>query len=173
VYHLELRHFPHNTRAFNLSDEELRPVVEPWAREQVVEFGERKWSPHQARLTILEGPPLPVEELSMGRGWSVALRESEDVTERVLAAVTAGFNGPGDASSDSAGASAGTSPDASVAALATDDPLGTDLAALLGPDAAWLLVAWRAAAAGSPGLAPSESLALAEQALRSSRPGPG
>jgi hypothetical protein len=31
-----------------------------------------------------------------------------------------------------------------------------------------LLDAWRAAVVGSPGLAPSESLALAEQALRSS-----
>jgi hypothetical protein len=48
------------------------------------------------------------------------------------------------------------------------DPLtlGVQIAALLGPDAVRLLDAWRGAAVGTPGLAPSESLALAEQALR-------
>jgi hypothetical protein len=45
--------------------------------------------------------------------------------------------------------------------------LGMQMAALLGPDALALLDAWRTAAAGSPGLAPSETLALAERAVRS------
>jgi hypothetical protein len=49
-----------------------------------------------------------------------------------------------------------------------NDPvaLGVQLAALLGPDPMGLLEAWRQAAAASPGLPPSDSLALAERALR-------
>ncbi|HEY2202174.1 MAG TPA: hypothetical protein VGH56_09800, partial [Solirubrobacteraceae bacterium] len=85
MYHIELRQFPHNTCRFNLTEQELRAVLEPWVREKFVEVGERKWSPHQAKLTILEGPRLEVQQLSMGRGWRAAQRQSEDVTERLLA----------------------------------------------------------------------------------------
>jgi hypothetical protein len=45
--------------------------------------------------------------------------------------------------------------------------LGVQMAALLGPDPMRLLDAWRTAAAGTPGLAPSETLALAERAISS------
>jgi hypothetical protein len=169
MYHLELRQFPHNLCRFNLTDQELRAVVEPWAREQVVELGERKWSPHQARLTILEGPQLPIEQLSMGRGWRAAQRQSEDVTERVLAAADEAGEGAGE------GAARVSAQGASPGAGLLSDPLALgvpadlrSVASLLGPDPARLLDAWRAAVVGSPGLAPSESLALAEQALRSS-----
>jgi hypothetical protein len=72
MYHLELRQFPHNTCRFNLTEQELRAVLGPWAREKFVEVGERKWSPHQAKLTILEGPRLEVQQLAMGRGWRAA-----------------------------------------------------------------------------------------------------
>jgi hypothetical protein len=176
MYHVELRHFPHSAWRFNLSDQDLRAVVEPWIREQAVDFGERKWSPHLARLTILEGPKLEVQQISMGRGWRTAQRQSEDVTERVLTSArevlqqVAGGGGvaaagvPGLAVShatDTADAgAAGTGP--------TGDPvaLGVQLAALLGRDPMGLLEAWRQAAAASPGLPPSDSLALAERALR-------
>ena len=159
MYHLELRQFPHSAWRFNLSEPELRAVVEPWVREQVVEVGERKWSPHQAKLTILEGPELDVTQLSMGRGWRSAQRQSEDVTERLLAAAESQRAVP-----PPAGAS-----EASPGARAVSDPvaLGVQLAALLGPDPMGLLDAWRAAVARSPGLSPSESLALAEHAIRS------
>ena len=100
MYHIELRQFPHNVCQFNLTGEELRAIVEPWAREQVVEVGERKWSPHQARLTILEGPRLGMEELTMGRGWRAAQRQSQDVTAGLLAAATQAL------AASSAGASA-------------------------------------------------------------------
>ncbi len=87
VYHIELRQFPHNLCHFNMTAEELdAAVVEPWARDQWIEMGERKWSPHQAKLTVLESPYIPVEDLSMGRGWRAAQRRGRDVTERVLAA---------------------------------------------------------------------------------------
>jgi hypothetical protein len=87
VYHIELRQFPHNLCHFNMTAEQLdAAVVEPWARDQWIEMGERKWSPHQAKLTVLESPYIPVEDLSMGRGWRAAQRRGRDVTERVLAA---------------------------------------------------------------------------------------
>jgi hypothetical protein len=164
MYHLELRQFPHNLCRFNLTERELRAVAMPWVREQVLELGERKWSPHQARLTVLEGPELPVTQLSMGRGWRAAQREGQDVTERVL-----------EAAREASAAAAGQSgvPPAQATPAATGgvaDPLalGVQLASLLGDDPAALLAAWRAVVARQPGLPPSESLALAEREL----PGP-
>jgi hypothetical protein len=153
MYHIELRQFPHNTCRFNLTEQELlATVVGPWAREQWIEIGERKWSPHLARLTVLEGPQIPVGQLSMGRGWVNAQRQSEDVTERVIArakqidGVAAG--GAGDAATGPSSA-----------------PPDARLESLLGADPAALLAAWRLAAERRPELAPSESLALAEETL--------
>jgi hypothetical protein len=156
MYHLELRQFPHNLCHFNLTEQELfATVVGPWAREQWIELGERKWSPHQAKLTVLEGPQIPVEQLSMGRGWRNAQRQSEDVTERVLAQAK-----------QAGGAMAGAQATATGAPLPRDAPDATILP-LLGDDPAALLQAWRLAAERRPELAPSESLALAEETLSS------
>jgi hypothetical protein len=152
MYHLELRQFPHNTCRFNLTEQELRAVLEPWAREKFVEVGERKWSPHQAKLTILEGPRLEVAQLSMGRGWRAAQRQSEDVTERLLAQAK-----QADGEAGAGGASAPGSP----------APFAEQLLPLLGADPAALLQAWRLAAERRPEISPSESLALAESTLRS------
>ncbi len=155
MFHVQLRQFPHNFCAFNLSKAELlQTLVEPWSRDQWVELGERKWSPHQARLTVLEGPHLPVEELSMGRGWPTAQHQSEDVTERVIAQVTA--------SSQAAGAVTASVPAAPVAGSPN-----SELQSLLGADPSALLQAWRLATERRPELSPSESLALAESTLRS------
>jgi hypothetical protein len=171
MYHLELRQFPHNAWRFNLSEQELHAIVEPWAREQIVEVGERKWSPHQAKITILQGPQLDIAQLSMGRGWRAAQRQSEDVTERVLgAAREAGAAGQAAGQGSLQGAEQGGAGQAAAAGggpLTDPLALGVQIAALLGPDPMALLDAWRTAAARSPGLAPSESLALAEHALRS------
>jgi len=180
VYHVELRQFPHNMCRFNLSDAQLRTIVEPWARKQMVDFGERKWNPELARITILEGPQLGLDQLKMGRGWRAAERHGEDVTERVLAgaaqavrdvshagapAEDRGGSG-GDARVGAANAG-GSATNAGGGSLRDSFTLGMQLATLLGPDPMGLLEAWRAAAAGSPALAPSESLALAEQSIRS------
>src|SRR3989440_6236397 len=86
MYHLELRQFPHNLCRFNLTDRDLRALLAPWVLERPMELGERKWSPHQATLTVLEGPRLELQQLSMGRGWRAAQRQGEDVTARVIAA---------------------------------------------------------------------------------------
>ncbi|MCW3025877.1 MAG: hypothetical protein JWM29_1309 [Solirubrobacterales bacterium] len=154
MYHVELRQFPHNHSRFNLTEPELRALTLPWAREQVVEVGERKWSPQQAKLTILEGPQIPVEQLSMGRGWRTAQRDGEDVTERLLDEARRVV-----AAEAHAGGAAGPS------GLADPLALGVQLASLLGDDPARLLAAWRDAVAARPELSPSESLALAEREI--------
>jgi hypothetical protein len=172
VYHVELRQFPHNMCRFNLSDAQLRVIVEPWTRKRVFEFGERKWSPEQARIRILEGPHLELEQLKMGRGWRTAERLGEDVTERVLAdaeRAEQALAGAGATPTPTAGGveTVGVPGAAGASALNDSFTLGVQIAALLGPDPMGLLEAWRAAAAGSPALTPSESLALAEQNIRS------
>jgi hypothetical protein len=168
MYHLELRHFPHSAWRFNLSEQELAAIVQPWVREQAVDVGERKWSPHLAKLTILQGPTLDVAQLSMGRGWRSAQRHSQDVTERVLDAAKEALlvvPSTGPAATDVAPvAPAGSGGAADSVALGVLDDLRS-VAALLGPDPIGLLEAWRVAAAGSPGLAPSDSLALAERTI--------
>jgi hypothetical protein len=156
MYHVELRHFPHSTCHFNLTEQELLArVVGPWAREQWIEIGERKWSPHQARLTVLEGPQIPVGQLSMGRGWGNAQRQSEDVTERVIARAK---QADGVAAGGAGNAATGPS-------SAPQDAPEDRLESLLGADPAALLAAWRLTAERRPELAPSESLALAEETL--------
>jgi hypothetical protein len=159
MYHVELRQFPHNMCKFNLSERELfDTIVGGWAEDKWIEFGERKWNPHQARLTVLEGPQLAVEELAMGRGWRNAQRQSEDVTERVLEQARARQDAAAAAAASEAAAAG-----AGAAAGAADERL----LALLGADPGALLASWRLTAARRPELAPSEALALAEATLRS------
>jgi hypothetical protein len=169
MYHLELRQFPHNLCRFNLTEQDLRVLLAPWVLEKPLELGERKWSPHQATLTVLEGPRLELQQLSMGRGWRAAQHTSEDVTARAIAAATdAVAAAPAEQS-----AQAPSTPAADARSLADPLALGVQLASLLGGDPAGLLAAWRQASAENPGLSPSETLALAEAVLRSSMPGPG
>jgi hypothetical protein len=172
VYHLQLRQFPHNLCRFNLTDAQLRPVVEPWANESWVELGERKWSPHQAKLTILEGPQMPVQQLSMGRGWRNAERRGRDVTEQVLAAARRAPAATPSASraeptpvalSSAPGTAPGPSPDPTLLA----DSLALELLALVEGAPAPLSQAWRLAQARLPVGAASDALALAEQAVES------
>jgi hypothetical protein len=185
MYHLQLRQFPNHATRFNLTEHEVRAVLEPWAREQIVEMGERKWAPERATLTVLEGPELEVQQLAMGRGWRAAERASEDVTERMLAATAQRLQSAATASPAVAGtpvmetrpaSDPGTpgparqaSPAHSTYAVGPPlaDPLGlaVQLASLLGSDPERLLGAWREVAARSSGLAPSEALALAERQI--------
>jgi hypothetical protein len=162
IYHLELRHFPHSACRFNLSEQELRAVLEPWAAERIVEFGERKWSPHQAKLTIIEGPQLEIEQLSMGRGWRTAQREGRDVTERLLSQAE-------EALADASAQAAPQGPSSDGGALADL----RSVASLLGGDPGGLLAAWRDADARQPGMSPSETLALAERDIATGGGSPG
>ena len=161
MFHIELRQFPHNMCHFNMTERELLDtVVVAWAREQWIELGDRKWNPHQSKLKVLEGPEIPIEQLSMGRGWPTAQRHSEDVTERVLAqAKQADAKQADDAPAGLAGAATGPPP--------PQDAPDATLLPLLGDDPTALLQAWRLAAGRRPELMPSESLALAERTLSS------
>jgi hypothetical protein len=165
MYHVELRQFPHNFCRFNLTEAELREaVLDAWARGEWIEFGERKWNPQQAKLTVLEGPQIPLERLSMGRGWHVAAREGKEVTEQLLA-TTRTATAP-DAVSVPTNEQ-GISQAATVAGL---DPvvasLVADLLLLLGEEPISLMRAWQLALERHPDRTPSECLALAEGLLR-------
>jgi hypothetical protein len=88
VFHVELRQFPHQARAFNLTRDELEArILRPWTSGGAIELDERRWSPERARLTIYEGPRLADDQLGMGRGWGNVTRQGEDVTARLLAEV--------------------------------------------------------------------------------------
>jgi hypothetical protein len=173
MYHLQLRQFPHNLCRFNLTERELAALLAPWVLERPLELGERKWSSHEATLTVLEGPQLELQQLSMGRGWGAAERQGEDVTARVTAAASKALAGARAGQSATGGQS--QSPHASAAAAPVGDPLalGVQLASLLGDDPGRLLAAWRQASTEQPGLSPSEKLALAEAALGSPRTAAG
>jgi hypothetical protein len=163
VYHLQISQFPHNVSRFNLDGRELRTILYPWVSERVFELGEHKWSPQEANLTVLEGPELPVQSLSMGRGWGAAERQGQDVTRSVLAQARQELSAQAQPQPGAASAPAGAAPAAApqVDSLAA----GVELASLLGPDAVRLLAAWREVAGRAAGLSPSETLALAERQL--------
>ena len=170
MYHVELRQFPHNFCRFNLSEGELAALVVPWSRGEVLDAGERKWSPQVAKIKILEGPELELQELSMGRGWRHAERRSQDVTDRVLAAVPAASRAglsPAAPPAARAPATGEVSEAGAGAGSGLADPLAAlvQIGARLGPEAPRLLAAWRAAAAADPSLSPSGALAAAEESL--------
>jgi hypothetical protein len=163
AYHIELRQFPHNLCRFNLTERELyATIVEPWAREQWIEVGERKWSPHQAKLTVLEGPHLPVDQLSMGRGWRNAQRKGREITERVLTIARAGT----EAGVQAAPASVTAAPQAREEGLLADS-LGLELLAQLAAGPVSLRRAWELAVARHPDRGVGNCLALAERAVAS------
>jgi hypothetical protein len=173
MYHIEIRQFPHNMNRFNLSASELGAIVEPWSQERFVDVGERKWNPQTAKLIVLEGPELPFEQLSMGRGWRLAERESEDVTERILSAAAEVVAAGRAAELQEAARAIAQQPPAPAAPAAADpapsiadSEIGDVVFGLLGDNPQRLLGEWRSAAGRAPGLSPSESLALAEHALR-------
>lgn len=190
VYHMELRQFPHNVCRFNIPRAELREnVLVPWAQERWVEFGERKWSPHQATLTVLRGPRIPFGQLTMGRGWRTAQRGSEEVTEELLAEVRGELDGGGGGEPSAASrvtpaaARVATSGEAAapvaeggttqlpmgerrVEDLAADS-LGLELLGQLGSEPAPLRRAWELAAERNQAAAASATLALAEGAVES------
>jgi len=190
VYHLELRHSFHNLNRFNLQESQMLAIAVPWAQERAIDLGERKWSPHQAKLRILEGPQLSLTELSMGRGWKAATRSAQDVTDSVMARIRQELASPAPPAAGPAPPTAESGPTAALDAPAAPSPavespapgdrhagsappaqhapadpiaVGVQLASLLGDDPAGLLARWQEVAARAPGLSPSESLAVAER----------
>jgi hypothetical protein len=91
VYHLELRQFPHVTRVFNLDRAELdERFVVPWIRGTMIDHDEHRWAPDKTRLKVMAGPPLRPDALGLGRGWGTVTKESQDVTDAVIAAARRG-----------------------------------------------------------------------------------
>lgn len=85
VFHVELRQFPHQARAFNLTREELDArIVVPWLAGTPIQLQDRRWTSEKAKLTILEGPELRPDEIGLGRGWNNAIRSGTDVTDELL-----------------------------------------------------------------------------------------
>jgi hypothetical protein len=192
VFHLELHKFPNNMARFNLSSEEMFAVAVPWAKGEWIEFGERKWNPHEARLTVLEGPPIPVNQLRVGRGWRLAQRQAEDVTERVLAAAANAPEAKPPTPQSPIASGTQTAEEALIGAAGTEgsggdarrrdatptreessadfgllaDSLGLQLLAVLDGETTGLSTAWELAQERLPGRSAGESLALAERAVR-------
>jgi hypothetical protein len=185
VYHVELRQFPHNFCRFNLTERELHEtILDGWARGEWIEFGERKWNSHQASLTVLHGPRLPVDQLSIGRGWRNAKRQGQDVTEQLLAEVRASAGvsagthagavvatGPASVAEQRSSSGretvpdtgAGSGPDIRLAA----DSLGLEVLAKLGDEPVPVATAWWLARDRYPERSASDCLELAELAVRS------
>jgi hypothetical protein len=186
MYHVELRQFPHNFCRFNLTERELREtILDAWAQGEWIELGERKWSPHQANLTVLEGPQLPVDQLSLGRGWRNAGRQGRDVTEQLLATTRAAASNPAEARAGAVASSFGDAAEqqsptgrgvASDTATSIDsardvrlvaDSLGLEVLARLGAEPLPIAIVWQLARERYPERSASDCLELAEHAIRS------
>ena len=91
MYHLELRQFPHVSRAFNLDREALDTrFLKPWAAGDMIDYDDRRWPPEKTRVTVLEGPELDQADRGLGRGWALATKRGDNVTEQVLAEIHRG-----------------------------------------------------------------------------------
>jgi hypothetical protein len=185
MYHVELRQFPHNFCRFNLTEQQLREtILDAWAQGEWIELGERKWNPHQAKLTVLEGPQVPLEQLSMGRGWRNAGREGRDVTEQLLASSRDSPSAPSEmyrkdaqAAPSQGDQSGGGKPGEGVGQARSADPalelrlasdsLGLELLARLTDAPVMPSIAWALARERYPERSASGCLKLAEHAIRS------
>ena len=92
-FHIEVATGRRHARSFNLTEEELgRTVLDPWLSGRPILLGDRRWTrdEEEARLRILEGPQLSIQDLAFSQGWANAQRSSSDVTATVLEAATEG-----------------------------------------------------------------------------------
>ena len=97
MFHVELRQFPHQARAFNLTREELDArILDPWARGIPIELQDRKWTSDKAKLTIVEGAELRPDEIGLGRGWNTATKGGTNVTADLLASAQRRMEAPAD-----------------------------------------------------------------------------
>jgi hypothetical protein len=182
MFHIELRQAPHRLHRFNLAERELRAtVLEPWVRGEQVELGERIWDPTAATILLLEGPEIPIGQLTMGRGWAAAVRDGVEVTTEVMAAVRDAMVADAAATVEAAmiadaasPVSEGTIAQSAVSTQigATDaavlsDALGLELLRGLGETPMSLASAWRVAAERHPQMPLGFALDLARGAVSS------
>jgi hypothetical protein len=92
VYHVEISQDNTHVRAFNLTADELeRRFLVPLRAGRRFVCEEKEFDPGSARLRVLEGPRLRLDQLTLGRGWTEAERAAGDVSERFIS--TAGGSG--------------------------------------------------------------------------------
>lgn len=85
VYHVEMRMGISVVRAFNLSSHDLQVrFLAPLMADQDFVYEGHEWSPRKTRISIFDGPELPLHQLSMGRGWPNVQRTSQEVTVEIL-----------------------------------------------------------------------------------------
>ncbi len=162
MYHVELRESFHNLCHFNLDSGALGAIVKAWTTDPWVEIEGRKWNTDRAKLKIIEGPELPLDQLTMGRGWRAAERQGTDVSDRILEAARAAAHGASQQGAAQAVAQQAV-PDGALEA----DSLGLELLSLLADGPAPLYYAWRLAAKRFPERTAGEALMLAERSVES------
>jgi hypothetical protein len=143
-YHVELKSFPHVSRAFNLDRATLdRRFLQPFADGEPIDYDDRRWPADRTKLTVFEGTAVSDGTRGLGRGWGEVTRHGRDVTDAALAAIRRG-------------ADARPELQALQSAIA-------EVAA--GEEGIGLSDAVALAAAAHPGWRASEQLSLAEQAV--------
>jgi hypothetical protein len=176
MYHIELRQSFHNLCHFNLDRGALDAIVKAWTTDRWVEIEGRKWNPEQAKLKIIEGPELPLSQLTRGRGWRAAERQGSDVSERILEAAREAARAPAQGTPRQAvveqgapeqGAGQAVTQQGQPDSILEADSLGLELLSLLADGPAPLYYAWRLAAKRFPERSPGEALMLAEGAVES------
>lgn len=175
MFHIELRKGAKALWRYNLSEGELvLRILEPWVSGRWFQLGEHEWNCHESEIKILEAPELPIGQLTMGRGWSVAQRKGEEVTGRMLDLARARVGEAARKQRDNGSATASEAAgavDQPAAPLPTQralvDSLGLELLAELRDGTRELSLAWSLAAARDPSLDPAQSLALAQEVVRS------
>lgn len=141
MFHVELRQFPHQARAFNLSREELDGrILGPWVTGGSIDLQDRRWTSDKAKLTVIEGAELRPDEIGMGRGWSNAIKSGQDVTATLLDEMRHAQEAPADELKEA------------IVAACTGSPIA-------------LAQVVAVAAAREPQRRPSELLGAAEQAV--------
>ncbi len=176
MYHVEFRESFHNLCHFNLDSGALGAIVKAWTTDPWVEIEGRKWNPDRAKLRIIEGPELPLDQLTMGRGWRAAERQGTDVSDRILAAATEAARAAAQTAPQQSavrqgaseqGAAQAATPQAPPDGALEADSLGLELLSLLADGPAPLYYAWRLAAKRYPERTPGEALMLAERSVES------
>ncbi len=71
---------------FNLDRAELDArFVVPWLQGSMIDQDDRRWAPDKTKLKIMAGAAIQPGELGLGRGWGAVTKDSQDVTEAVIA----------------------------------------------------------------------------------------
>jgi hypothetical protein len=112
AFHIRLRRWLHTADSFNLTEQQVRhQFVDPWLKGEPIVIGGRTWIPHEARITIIEGPELTTTQRSFGQGIMNAHELGEVVTDRFL---------------HSSGEDGGTSEDGTTPSEPTERPEGDE-----------------------------------------------